>query len=356
MVVHHFHETERLLHLLNRNAIRALPKCELHRHLDGSVRLETIAELAAHHNLDLGCSDAELAERATIGEPMNNLQEVLQSFSITQKVLCSYDAIKRVAFVNVEDAFRDGVKLLELRFAPPFISAGKNDLGNDEIIEAVLDGIDQGMEKYSIQVGLIGIIPRPFDYSVNHRATEDLIRYARGGYKHAERICGFDLADDELKIAHEEFVTLINRAASAGLGITVHTGENTDARCVKKSMDLYKPRRIGHGIQAMGDDSLLNRMRDEGIMLELCPTSNWLTHSVSSIEEHPLPLFYRRGIPLSINSDDPRLMNIDLVHEYEICARYYGLGSDDFKKINREAVSHSFLSNDIRKEVLKTCF
>ena len=336
--------------------LRSIPKCELHRHLDGSVRIETIADLAALHNIDLGCSDAELPGVATIREPMSNLQEVLDSFAITQKVLCCYDAIKRIAFENVEDAYRDGVRLLELRFSPPFISEGKEDLGNDEIIEGVLDGIDLGIKKYPLEVGLIGIVSRPYEYQINLQATEDLIRYARGNHVRAGRICGFDLADDELKEAHGEFTQFIDAARSAGLGITVHTGENTSADCVRKSMDLYKPDRIGHGIQAWGDETLMNRIKEENIMLELCPTSNWLTNSVPSIDEHPLPLFYRRGIPFSINSDDPHLMNIDLVHEYEICVRCYGLHVEDFFRINRESVLHSFLPEEIRRETLNRFF
>ena len=336
--------------MLNRNTLRALPKCELHRHLDGSVRLDTIAGIAERHNLDLGCPVSELAQKATIKKPMGSLDEVLQSFSIMQRVLCCYEAIKQVAFENVEDAFNDGVRLLELRFAPSFISAGKRELGNDEIIEAALDGIGAGMDRYDIQVGLIGIVPRPIDYSVNEAAVRDLIRYARGKHRNGDRICGFDLADDEMSIPHAKFAPLVDMARAAGLGITVHTGENSDSSCIETSMNLYKPDRIGHGIRAIDDEAIVKRIGKEKIMLELCPTSNWLTNSVSSIAEHPLPLFYRAGIPVSINSDDPRLMNIDLVHEYEICSRYYGLNGSDFLQINRVAVSHSFLPEQVRNE------
>jgi len=342
--------------MLNQNALRALPKCELHRHLDGSVRLDTIARITKRHNLDLGCPASELARKATITKPLGSLEEVLLVFSIMQQVLCCYEAIKQVAFENVEDAFRDGVKLLELRFAPSFISAGKRKLGNDEIIEAVLDGIGEGMDRYDIQVGLIGIVPRPIDYSVNEAATRDLIRYARGKHRNGDRICGFDLADDETSIPHERFVPLVDIARAADLGITVHTGENSDSSCIETSLNLYRPDRIGHGIRAINDEVLVKRIGEEQIMLELCPTSNWLTNSVPSIEEHPLPLFYRAGIPLSINSDDPRLMNIDLVHEYEICSRNYDLNGSDFLKINRDAVSHSFLPQQIRHDARKKWF
>ena len=161
---------------------------------------------------------------------------------------------------------------------------------------------------------------------------------------------------EKITEAIARFTQFIDAARSAGLGITVHTGENTSADCVRKSMDLYKPDRIGHGIQAWRDETLINRIGEENIMLELCPTSNWLTNSVPSIDQHPLPLFYRRGIPLSINSDDPHLMNIDLVREYEICVRYYGLHVEDFFRINRESVLHSFLPEEIKRETLNRFF
>jgi adenosine deaminase len=287
---------------------------------------------------------------------MGSLDEVLQCFSITQQVLCSYEAIEQVAFENVEDAYRDGVKLLELRFAPTFIAAGKMQLENDEIIEAVLDGIGRGMDRYGIQVGLIGIIPRTTDHAGNRRATEDFVRYARGKHRRGARICGFDLADNEMDIPHREFVPFVDMARASGLGITIHTGENSSAPCVELSLNLYRPDRIGHGIRCIDDEALVKRIREERIMLELCPTSNWLTHSVPSIEEHPLPLLYKRGVPLSINADDPRLMNIDLVHEYEVCNLCYGLEAEDFMKINRDAVFHSFLPEEIREHVMETWF
>jgi adenosine deaminase len=341
---------------MTRETIKALPKAELHRHLDGSIRLRTILELARRHGLDLGArSVQELARQATVRAPLRDLQAVLESFATLQKVLCSYEAIKRVAFENVEDAHRDGVRLLELRFAPPFIAAGK-DLDNQEIIEAVLDGITLGMESYPVEVGLIGILPRGFDLEVNRKAAEDIIRCSRGGHRNAHRICGFDLADAEDTSDPQDFVPLVEAARRAGLGITIHSGENTTAQAVDTTLDLFRPQRIGHGIRIWGHEGTLQRIREQQVMLELCPTSNWLTRSVPALEEHPLPKLYRSGVEISINSDDPHLFAIDLVHEYEICSRLYGLSRDQFLDINRRTVEHSFLSPEIRAEVLRNYF
>ncbi|MCP5107248.1 MAG: adenosine deaminase [bacterium] len=336
--------------------LRKLPKVELHRHLDGSVRLETIKELAKYHNLDLGVqSEEELLRKTKIKEPMNNLEEVLDVFWTTQKVLCSYDAVKRVTFENVEDAFYDGVKLLELRFAPVFIAYGKR-LGFDEIIEGVLDGITEGMASYGIQVGLIHIIPRPLEPGRHEESTREFLRYRKSIHTNGHRLCGFDLADSETEVKAADFIPLVEMVRKEGVGITVHTGENTDAQYVKRAVEAYNPARIGHGIKIIDDGDVMELINEKRIHLELNPTSNWLTRSVATIEAHPLPEFYREGIPISINSDDPHMMDIDLVNEYELAERYFKLGAVDFFDINKNAVGYSFLDDDIKRDVIEKEF
>lgn len=333
--------------------LRHLPKIEFHRHLDGSVRFETIKELAKHHGLDLGVRTNEaLLEKTKIKEPMANLEDVLGAFWTTQKVLCSYEAIKRITFENVEDAFEDGVKLLELRFAPIFI-AHEKDLGFDEIFEGVIDGITLGMSTYDIQVGLIHILPRPLEPHKHGESTGDFLRYKKSIHKNADRLCGFDLADSETTTKPTDFIPFIDRVRGAGVGITVHTGENTDAEYVRQTMDSYAPSRIGHGIKIIDDPEVMESVKEENIHLEICLTSNWLTRSVDSIGDHPFLEFYKAGISLTVNSDDPHLMGIDLVDEYELAVKYFNLTTDDFHDMNKHAVGHSFLDNDI-KNYIKT--
>lgn len=326
-----------------------MPKVELHRHIEGGVRFETITDMAKHHKLDLEVrSEAELLQKTKVKEPMNNLEEVLDAFWTTQKTLCSYEAIKRITFENVEDAFHDGVKLLELRFAPVFIAHGK-DLGFDEIFEGVLDGISAGMDKYDLQVGLIHIIPRPLEPEKHETSNREFLRYRHSLHKNAHRLCGFDLADSETVTDPKNFAPLVEAAREAGVGITVHTGENTDAAHARRAIETYSPQRIGHGIRIIDDPEVMEMVRERNIHLEICPTSNWLTRSVASIESHPLPDLHRAGVSVSINSDDPQLMDIDLVNEYEIAQTFYGMTVEEFYKINRAALAHSFLDRDIRK-------
>jgi len=341
---------------MKQTTLRKLPKVELHRHLDGSVRFDTIKELAKYHGLDLGVqSEEELLRKTKIKEPMNNLEDVLNAFWTTQKVLCSYEAVKRITFENVEDAYHDGVKLLELRFAPVFI-AHKKKLAFDEILEGVLDGITQGMDTYDLQVGLIHIIPRPLEPHRHMESTSEFLRYKKSAHTNAHRLCGFDLADSETATKTEDFVPLVQMVREAGVGVTVHTGENTDAQYVQRAMDAYAPERIGHGIKISGDHVVMEAVKEKNIHLEICPTSNWLTRSVDAKENHPLPELYREGISLSINSDDPHLMDIDLVTEYELAQTYFDFTLDDFYEMNKRAIAFSFLDVDVKEYIEKIFF
>jgi adenosine deaminase len=336
--------------------LRKLPKVELHRHIEGSVRFETIVDLARRHNLDLGVrSGAELVKKTKITQPMDSLEDVLAAFETTRTVLCCYDAIKRITFENVEDAFHDGVRLLELRFAPVFIASGRK-LDFDEIFEGVLDGVTMGMERYDIQVGLIHIIPRGQDVDKHQASNDEFLRYRKSNHKNGWRLCGFDLADSETAAPFSDYVKLVDQARRAGVGITIHTGENTGASYVRKTIEEYGPRRIGHGIKSIEDWEVMEMLRERDIHLEINPTSNWLTRSVESIDSHPLAELYHAGISISINSDDPHLMDIDLVTEYDIAHRVLGLSGDELYALNRRALEHSFLEEELKRRTRERYF
>lgn len=324
---------------------------ELHRHLDGSVRPGTIWEIAQEHGIQVGArSRKELERGAVISAPMKDLNSVLARFATQQAVLCSFEAISRVTFENVEDAWRDGVSLVELRFAPSYIADGKS-LSNDEIIAGVLDGMLRAMAACPVEVGLIGILPRRFPIEKNRQATRDLVRWRMSGEPGAARICGFDLADGEADCDPEGFVPLVEEARNAGMGITIHSGEDTDAAHVARTLALFRPSRIGHGIRSWGDEEVMRRLIDEDVLLEVSPTSNWITNAVASLSVHPLPGLFRAGVPVCINSDDPNLFGIDLVHEYEVCAREFGFGEVEFGAMNRDAARHSFLPEETKRRV-----
>lgn len=329
---------------------RKLPKVELHRHLDASIRIGTVYELARKHNIDVKAATlAELDQKITIRKPMKNLEDVLHSFLTTQKVLVSYEGIKRVAFENVEDCFLEGIKLVELRFAPVYIAKDKK-LGFDEIIEGVIDGITEGMNKYDIQVGLIHIMPRSLDLKQNLQSTEDILRYRKSSHKNADRLFGIDLADLETPESFVDYAPSIAKAKKEGLGVTIHSGEDSSAEHVRKTIEIFHADRIGHGIQIAKDPDVIKLVKDRNVALEVCPTSNWLTQCVKRIEDHPLKFLYDQGVKVTLNSDDPQIMGIDLVNEYEV-AEKLGMNREEFMQMNKWALEKSFVDPEIKKNV-----
>lgn len=323
---------------------RSIKKVELHRHLDGSVRFETIVDLARNKEIELGISldnRDELFKKAKVLMPMSGLQEVLDSFWITQKVMCDEESIERIAFENVEDAYKDGIDLIELRFAPTFIREGKN-LPYDLIIESVIKGVKRGIKKYPIKVGLIHIVPRALSLKESEDATTEMLKFKAGVGK--DLIVGFDLADGEEFELIESFKPVLERARSAGLGVTVHSGENTTSEHVRKTIEFLGVQRIGHGIKVMDDENVMKLALERGIHFEVCPTSNWLTRCVNNIEDHPIKKMLDYGLSVGLNSDDPHIMNIDLTHEYEVCHRFLHLDETDFIKMNDYAMNASFIS------------
>jgi adenosine deaminase len=209
------------------------------------------------------------------------------------------------------------------------------------------------MERYPVEVGLIGILPRGLPLASGMQSARDLVRWKRSGQPGADRLCGFDLADAEAGVDPVVFAPAVEMAREAGMGITVHSGEDTDAAHVARALALYRPSRIGHGIRCWGDLTVMRRLIDDDVLLEVSPTSNWLTNAVTSLAAHPLPALFNAGVPVCINSDDPNLFAIDLVNEYEVCSREYGFTEKEFGVMNRAALSHSFLPPAVRMRLEK---
>ena len=337
------------------SSLYKLPKVEHHRHLDGSLRVSTIAELARKNKSDLGVqSQAELYRKVVLDKPFGTLQAVLDCFWTAQKVMCNYESIKQVAYENVEDCHRDGVVLAELRFAPVFMMKNKSGLNFDEVFEGVIDGVHQAMKDYPIQVGLIHILPRGLDFAQCGPSTKACFTYMSSRHPGADRLVGFDLADPETDNSFTQFAPLVAQARLNGMGITIHSGEDTTPAHMWRTLKTYSPQRIGHGIQAIHDPDLLKELRDRGVTLEVCPTSNWLTGQVPTTQAHPFPKLLKAGVRLSLNSDDPHIMGINLVREYAIAREEWGLSDEQLMRINRDACEASFLPEEIRAYVRKS--
>lgn len=324
-----------------------MPKAELHRHLELCVRESTIRELAPRFKIDLP-TEAAFRERFIIDQPMHDLGSVLGKFLDTQKLWADAELIERLTFEACEDAYKiDNIRILEMRYAPTFIRQGHEDLSFESIHNAILAGVARAERRYPIAVGLICIIQRILPVKDAEAVTDFAIA-------HKGTFVGLDLADNEVGFDSKPFAPFFLRAREAGLGITVHCGEAAvpnAPRYVREAIEILGATRIGHGVQIYRDREVMKFVRDRGIVLELCPTSNYLTQAVPRLEEHPFPQLMDFGILTTINTDDPGIFNIDLNHEYEVLQSQLGLGDVQLQACVDIAAQASFVPLAKRRKV-----
>lgn len=320
--------------------VNQIPKVELHRHLELSLRHSTIRELAPQ--IGISVSDQEsFNERFLITQPMNDLGSVLNKFLDTQKLLNSEEILERIAYEAVEDAYKiENIRLLELRYAPTFVRQGHEHLSFEQIHRAFVRGIERAEKEFPIAVGLICIIQRILPVKDAEYVTDFAI-------EHKNTFVGLDLADNEVGFDSKPFAPFFARAKAAGLRITVHAGEPNvpnAPRYIREAVEHLGADRIGHGVQAYRDESVMAYLREKNIPLELCLTSNWLTQAIPGDRgAHPFRKLMAAGVPVTINSDDPGIFNIDLNAEYDYFRKLFQFKDAEFKRCNDTAAAASFI-------------
>lgn len=319
--------------------IRVLPKVELHRHLDCSVRWSTLVDLAPQVGIELAETVPEQREQFLITSPMRDLDSVLKKFLNAQKVLASEEILTRIAFEACEDAFNDGIRLLELRYAPTFIADGHSNLNYEKIHRSLYNGIEMARRKFPMAIGLICIIQRIKSFEVAATVTDFAI-------DHKDSFIALDLADNEEGFDPKKFAPLFQKAQKAGLHITVHSGEtpgDLSAQWVRDSVEILGAERIGHGVQIIRNPEVLEFIKDRKIPLEICPISNYLTQSFKTYPEHPIRQLMSAGILTTINSDDPGVFATTLSDDYQVLQDVHGFTMEDFKRCNSIAYQCSFI-------------
>jgi adenosine deaminase len=321
------------------------PLIDLHRHLDGNVRLETILDLGRQHNLPLPAWDLEgLRPHVQITEKQPGVMAFIAKFEWMTGVLVDYAACRRVAYENVEDAHKEGIDYLELRFSPWFM-AEPHRLDPHGVVEAVVDGVTTGERDLGVQVNLIGILSRTYGPDVAWKELEALVA-------HRNELVGLDLAGDEANQPGERFVPHLQRARKAGLQITIHAGESDGPDSVWQAIRQLGAARIGHAVRAIEDSALLDYMAQHRIGVESNLTSNVQTSTVPDYPSHPLREFLERGLSATINTDDPGISGIDLPYEYHVAAPAAGLSAAQIHQAQRNALAVAFLSDDEKQNLL----
>ncbi|NOX61776.1 MAG: adenosine deaminase [Chloroflexi bacterium] len=314
-----------------------LPLMDLHRHLDGSVRLETILDLGLKHNLPLPARDLEgLRPYVQVTEPQPGVMAFIAKFEWMIGVLVDYDAVRRIAYENVEDAKREGIDYIELRFSPWFMSE-PHGLDPAGVVEAVADGVESAARDTGVRVNLIGILSRHYGPDIAWKELDALLQ-------HRDRFVALDLAGDEANWPGELFVEHFKRARDAGWRITVHAGEAAGPESVWQAIRELGAERIGHAVRASEDPALLDYMAERGIGIEANLTSNVQTSTVPDYPSHPLKSWLERGILATINSDDPGISAIDLPYEYNVAAPAAGLTPEQIRQAQANAAQIAFMT------------
>ena len=321
------------------------PLIDLHRHLDGSVRLETILELGRQHNLPLPAWEIEsLRPHVQVTDPQPGVMAFISKFRWMTGILVDYAACRRIASECVEDALQEGLDYVELRFSPWFM-AEPHGLHPAGVVEAVVEGVLSASRATGLPIGLIGILSRTYGPQVAWQELEALL-------SQREYIAALDLAGDEANYPGELFIAHVRKAREAGWGVTVHAGESAGAESVWQAIRDLGASRIGHAVHALDDPGLLEFMRRNRIGIEANLTSNVQTSTVRDYPSHPLRRFLEHGLLATINSDDPGISGITLRYEYEIAAPAAGLSLEQIHQAQRNALEIAFLS-PAQKEALR---
>ncbi|HEY44808.1 MAG TPA: adenosine deaminase [Anaerolineae bacterium] len=314
-----------------------LPLIDLHRHLDGNVRLETIIDLGRKHNLPLPAWDVEsLRPHIQVSEAQVGVMAFIAKFKWLTAVMVDYAACHRIAYENVEDAYEEGIDYIELRFSPWFMSE-PNGLDPVGVVEAVIDGVNAGARDFDIKVNLIGILSRTYGPIIATQELEALLA-------HREHLVALDLAGDEANQPGQLFIDHFRRAREVGWQITVHAGEAAGPESIWQAIFELGASRIGHALTAIEDSALMDYMAEHRIGIESNLTSNVQTSSIPDYASHPLRSFLKHGLLATINTDDPVISNIDLHHEYHIAAPAAGLTPDQIQQAQHNALMIAFLT------------
>ncbi|MFT5757830.1 MAG: adenosine deaminase [Alteromonadaceae bacterium] len=314
-----------------------LPLIDLHRHLDGNIRPKTIWQLAQQHHIKLPVQEFEqFIPYVQIQNSEADLLAFLKKLDWGVAVLTSLDDCKRVAFENVEDAFNAGLHYAELRFSPYYM-AMTNNLNTTDVVAAVIDGVSAGVQAFNIKINLIGILSRTFGVDKCQDELNALL-------VHKDKLVAIDLAGDEYNYPGELFVEHFKQVNQANLQVTVHAGEAAGPSSVWQAINDLKATRIGHGVNSIHDEKLLDYMLKHDIAIESCLTSNFQTGTIKDLSKHPIKHYLDKGLRVCLNTDDPAVQGIEIKHEFMLARKTLNLTDKDITQLQKNALAASFLS------------
>ena len=333
-------------------ALELLPKVELHCHLEGTMRPQTLVELAARNGLELplppGAQQADLTRLFTYV----SLNDFLDVFWLVQSALVTREDWTQLAYESVIDAAAHGRVYAEVFFTPARHLSGGQRLGD------IIAGIDEGLAEAEAVTGsrvrLIADMDRAFGAAAGEQMVAELVGLRRAGATGCGRVIGVGMDSTELGVDPREYEGAYRAAAAGGLRRTAHQGENSGPDAIAACLDVLGAERIDHGLSLLDDPALTMRFATEQVPLTVCPLSNVLiANAMPSLAEHPYPAMRAAGLLATLNTDDPGLTLTDLGQEYREAARAFGYNLSDMVAIATDGVRASWLAAGEKAELIR---
>jgi adenosine deaminase len=330
------------------NQFFSLPKVELHRHLEGSLRLTTMLDIARQHGVTVPVSMFNLSGLVQVQDqdPMT-FTNFLDKFKTLRLFYKSPDVIDRVTREAVEDAAKDNIRYLELRFTPVALSRAEGFPLHD-VMKWVVNSAKESAKKYKIKVGLIASVNRHESPELAEQVAWLAQDYIKDG------MVGMDLAGNEAEFKSEPFHEIFKEAKQTGLHITIHAGEWGPAENVRDAILNLGAERIGHGVRVMEDENVVALAKERSTVFEVCVTSNYQSGVVKSLPSHPLPRMMEAGLNTTVNTDDPSVSRITLSHEYQHVCEELKVPISQLKQSVVNAAQASFLGDDEKVKLVES--
>lgn len=327
--------------------LKQLPKVELHRHLEGSVRIETLIEVAQEFGVEMPEYETETLRPFVqmMPEEHRSFQNFLAKFKTIRQFFLSEEIVRRVTREAVEDAALDNIKYLELRFTPHALNSLIKRSVQD-VVSWVCEEAQSVESNHDIKVRLIVSMNRHESQDIGRRALSAAIKHRENG------VVAVDLAGREDEFPASLFRDIFIRAKKADLRVTIHAGEWGGAQSVWDAVGNLGADRVGHGIRVLEDPSMVNVLVQRGVVLEVCPTSNYHSGVVKTLDVHPFKELQLRGIPVTLNTDDPLISNITLTDELYRAMKIHNLTLDEIKAYILRGAKSSFLPDDERQALV----
>jgi adenosine deaminase len=323
-----------------------LPKTDLHVHLDGSLRVKTILELAEEQRIELPADSPEgLLKAMNCGVHTGSLVEYLKAFDITLRVLQTEEALSRVAYELCEDAAAENVRYMEVRYAPMLHT--KRGLRLSTVVEAVLSGLNRAREH-------LGINAKVIICGIRNISPESSLDMARLAVAYKNRgVVGFDLAGAEYDHPPKHHRDAFDLIRKNNINCTIHAGEAFGPESIAQAIHLCGAHRIGHGVRLWENGDLLAYVNDHRIPLECCPSSNVQTGAVQELSRHPIRLYHDLGLRVTVNTDNRLITDTSVSRELWLCHTQLGMSLDDVKKIILNGFKAAFLPFHQRQDYVR---